>query len=139
MKSVTKHALVYLAGGAAYGALELLWRGRTHWSMLAVGGLCVLILYFIATRSGQPGWKKCITGGVLITTVEFLAGIAVNIILGWGVWDYTTLKMNLLGQICPHFSLFWMALSVPAMWLLCAVDKRFFSKGGTRYDGAHSA
>ena len=129
MKNVTKYALVYLGGGAAYGAVELSWRGRTHWSMVVVGGLCVLILYFIAVKSGQPGWKKCITGGAIITTIEFLSGIALNIILGWAVWDYTSLKMNLIGQICPHFSLFWMVLSAPAMWLLCAVDRRFVGQG----------
>ena len=136
MKNASRYALIYLAGGLVYGAFELLWRGRTHWTMLIVGGLCVLILHFIATRSAQPGWKKWITGGALITTVEFLTGIAVNIILGWGVWDYTTMKMNLLGQICLLFSLLWVALSIPAMRVLAAVDRRFTVKGGAGYDGA---
>ena len=35
---------VFVMGGLGYGAIEILWRGATHWSMLLTGGICLLIL-----------------------------------------------------------------------------------------------
>ena len=40
---VLEYGGVFTAGGLGYGGLELLWRGRTHWSMLLCGGVCELI------------------------------------------------------------------------------------------------
>ena len=36
---------VFLLGGCAYGLLEVLYRGHTHWTMLVTGGACVLTLF----------------------------------------------------------------------------------------------
>ena len=41
----------------------------------------------------------------------------VNIILGWNVWDYSNLPGNLLGQICPQFTVLWFFLSAVAVYL----------------------
>ena len=40
---VLEYGGVFTAGGLGYGGLELLWRGRTHWSMLLCGGVCALM------------------------------------------------------------------------------------------------
>lgn len=97
-----------------YGILEVLFRGYTHWSMLLTGGLCLLLLYLIAVRSNWSLPKQWIAGAAIFTTLEFLVGIVVNLRLGWQVWDYSTQPLNLLGQICPLFSLIWLVLCIPA-------------------------
>jgi uncharacterized membrane protein len=121
---IFKYAVIIAAGGLLYGAAELTFRGRTHWSMLLAGGFCVLLLYLIAVKSREPFWKKCIMGGAVITTVEFITGIIVNIVLGWNVWNYSTLWANLFGQICLQFSAAWVLLSAPVIWFCLMAESR---------------
>ncbi len=124
-----KYAAVFTAGGLVYAALELVTRGHTHWSMIIAGGICALFLYLIAVKSREKIWKKWIMGGAIITTVEFLAGIAVNILLGWDVWSYTGRWANFYGQICVSFALIWTLLSIPGIYLMRFVGRRIFKDG----------
>jgi uncharacterized membrane protein len=128
VRKTLKFAAVFTGGGLVYGVIEILFRGRTHWTMTIAGGLCTVFLYLIAVRSREALWKKWIMGGAVITTVEFLAGIAVNIVLGWNVWSYRGDWANLFGQICLLFSLLWIGLSVPGIWLLSVVGRRVFKE-----------
>ena len=63
----------------------------------------------------------------MITAVEFETGLLVNLTLGWGVWDYSDMPLNLMGQICPAFTLAWLALSVPGTEL-CTLLRRSLCK-----------
>lgn len=110
-----KYMLIYTVGGAGYGALELAFRGRTHWSMLLAGGACLSLLYAISVKSRRPLWQKCVMGGAVITGIELITGLIVNVGLGWEVWNYSDIPMNLMGQICPRFTLLWCLLCVPVM------------------------
>ena len=123
-RAVCVYALIFLAGGLVYCAMELIYRGRTHPSMLLAGGLSALFLYIIAAKSRAPAWKKWIIGGSVITTIEFITGAVVNIALGLRIWDYSGMAMNFMGQISLAFSLLWVLLSIPAVWLLERLDKR---------------
>ncbi len=49
----------------------------------------------------------------IITTLEFIVGYIVNIILKWNVWDYSNMPFNIMGQICLGFSTLWFALGIP--------------------------
>lgn len=113
---------IFAGGGLAYGLIEILFRGFTHWSMLIAGGVCCLILYTVSRQSSWRLWQKCVLGGAIITTVEFVAGAIVNIALGWAVWDYSSRPLNFMGQICPLFSLAWTGLSLPAVYILQKAD-----------------
>jgi len=106
---------VFTLGGAMYGAVEVLWRGHTHWTMLLAGGVCFTLIYLVDKYGRGSLFVKCAVSAALITAVEFCTGLIVNLWLGWEVWDYSALPMNLLGQVCPLFSLYWLALSVPAL------------------------
>ena len=116
--------LVYAIGGLLYGLMELLWRGWTHWTMVLCGGLCFTLMYLISALN-MPLVRKWILCAAVITAVEFLTGCLVNLRLGWQVWDYSGLPYNLLGQICPHFLLLWLALSVPGVALCTAIRQAF--------------
>lgn len=115
--AILEYMTVYLAGSAAYGTLELLWRGWTHWTMLVVGGLCTCIMYWVANRTALPSWQKWVLTAVAITTVEYLSGLVINLYLRWDVWDYSRQPGNILGQICPAFFLIWLSISIPGNWL----------------------
>ena len=39
--------ILFLIGGIAYMGIEMLWRGRTHWTMGIVGGLCFVLIGLI--------------------------------------------------------------------------------------------
>lgn len=126
MKTVCEFFTVYVLGALGYGGLELLWRGRTHWTMLLLGGLCFVLMYLIDTRMTVRLWQKWVLSAAVITTLEFLCGCLVNLRLGWGVWDYSALRGNLLGQICPQFVLLWFLLSIPCSALAPALRKYVF-------------
>ena len=111
MEIYKKMALGTLGGGA-YVGLELLWRGRSHISMFAAGGLCFLLL----GRLRHLSWKvRAILGPLIITGVELGVGLLVN--RSYEVWDYRSFPGNFMGQICPTYTLLWMPLSLIAVAL----------------------
>ena len=119
-----EYGTIFALGAIGYGAVEVLYRGYTHWTMPLVGGLCFLGIYLITVRSRDKIWKKLIMCGAVITTVEFGAGILINYYLGWDVWNYSSMYANLMGQICLLFSLYWIIISIPCM-AFCNLIKRF--------------
>ena len=128
MMGIIELLAVFLLGGGAYGLLELLWRGRTHWIMLPLGGVCFTFMYAAAAGS-LPLWARYVLCAAFITAAEFLTGALVNVALGWDVWDYSDRPMNLYGQICAGYAALWFALSVPgcalARFLRNSVFRRF--------------
>lgn len=105
--------VLWSIGGLLYVLCEIMFRGRSHWTMFIVGGLCFWLMGLIneVISWDMPIWQQCIIGAFIVTAVEFLAGCIINIGLGWQVWDYTELPFNLLGQICLPFTMLWAVLS----------------------------
>ena len=123
MKWIRKPAL-FCVGGGGYVVLELLYRGYSHISMFAAGGLCFLLMGQLdKLRLSWP--VRAGFGAGTITAVEFLTGLLVN--RNYQVWDYRDQPGNLLGQICPAFMLLWAPLSLIAMvlyrWTNAGLDK----------------
>lgn len=91
----------------------MLWRGKTHWSMLCAGGISFLGLSKISEKFKKSClFVKAVVGCVLITCVEFIFGIFFNVILKRKVWDYSHMPFNICGQVCALYSLFWLILSI---------------------------
>ena len=125
--------LIYSIGFVGYGLLEIVWRGFTHWTMSLTGGFCFLTIYFIEKHLGfYPLWKKCVLGAVVITTIEFLVGVSVNLILGWNVWDYSGIPLNLFGQVCLLYTMLWFFLCIPLVKLSNLLYRKFFLESHTR-------
>ena len=115
---------VFAIGAGLYGLIELLWRSHTHWTMLLCGGVCFTFMYFLIAAQ-LPFWAKCLISAAAISLLELAVGYLVNIILGWAVWDYSDRPLNILGQICPLYSFFWLLLSAPALALCGLIKSRF--------------
>ena len=112
------YTVIFAAGGVLYTLMEIVWRGHSHISMAIAGGLCLAGIFLIEKHIKVPLWAKCFLGALLITTVEFIFGCVVNLALGLSVWDYSDRAFNLLGQICPLFTVIWYVISIPA-FLIC--------------------
>ena len=122
----TEYLCVFLTGGVIYGCLEMLWRGYTHWSMILAGGICLFVIHFLNLRLSSMNFLiRCVIYSLVITAVEFSVGVVVNIMLGLDVWDYSSVPGNLLGQICPSFTMLWLVISVPASLVSCGA-RMFF-------------
>ncbi|MCH5191919.1 MAG: hypothetical protein J1F23_07120 [Oscillospiraceae bacterium] len=118
MNKKARCLLIFLFGGVIYGAIEVISRGYTHWSMIITGGSALLSIYIInEALTGISVFIKAIAGAIVITTLELTVGIIVNKIFMFGVWDYSELPINFLGQISVIFSVGWYFLSIFGFFL----------------------
>lgn len=153
LKVCLKLLVLAVIGGAIYVGIEMLWRGHSHPSMFILGGLCFVSIGLINELfPWELGivWQALI-GGTMVTCLEFITGVIVNIWLKLGVWDYSGLPLNILGQVCLPFYFAWVGLSVVAIvfddylryWFFrrreaalqdCLIIKQCFYQGGGSHD-----
>lgn len=114
MRRVVKPLILIAIGGFLYTSIEVIYRGYTHWTMFLVGGLSFWLIGCINEyiEWDMLIWKQMAIGALIITCLEFITGFIVNIILGWHVWDYSNMPLNILGQICLPFCAIWYFLSL---------------------------
>jgi uncharacterized membrane protein len=112
-----KYILLFFVGGYSYVGVETLFRGYSHISMLIAGGICFILIGLLnesfPTKISLV--SQMVISAVIITVVEFIVGMIVNVWLGLDVWDYSDLPYNFLGQICLLFSNIWFLLSLLAI------------------------
>lgn len=118
MRNFIIYLFVALLGGFGYCLIEILWRGRTHYSMFFAGAVVLSAFYYISSNFSMPLWKKALIGMLIITVLEFVIGVIFNLILKENVWDYSNMPMNILGQICVPFSAIWFVLSAAAFTVI---------------------
>jgi len=112
-ESIMKNTVFFTVGGVGYAIIELLWRGRTHWTMVIAGGICFIIFAEIAEKfKSKPALFKAALCALCVTLVELVFGVTFNIILKMGVWDYSHMPFNFLGQICALYTLMWGGLAL---------------------------
>lgn len=113
-----KEFIIWVIFGGVYCLLEIIYRGYTHPSMFVVGGICGVLIGLINDNTPQMSLvKQSIIGSVIVTAIEFISGVILNIVLGLNVWDYSSMPFNILGQICLPFSMVWLILSIPVIYL----------------------
>ena len=133
---VSAHILRWVFGGCLYGLLEIAWRGYTHWTMVLLAAfLCIpldIANEHIPWDMSLP--LQGVLGGLTITAMEFVTGLVVNVWLGMGVWDYSNQFGNILGQICPLYTILWCLLAIPVIvvidWLeykICGGEKPHYT------------
>ena len=124
--------------GTVYFLIEVVYKTAIgfpegiSWTMLVLA----LVIGIVMERMGAnlswrcPIWAQALFCGAAITTAEFVTGCIVNLWLGWGVWDYSNLPGNSMGQICPQFSAIWFIISGPAIVALDWI--RYAVRGGEK-------
>lgn len=134
-KLLAKYAYLFWFGGSFYVTLEAIYRQRSHWTMLVLAGL---VFIAVGLLNEKWGWEtslilQVLVGTVIATISEFVTGCIVNLWLGWNVWDYSSLKWNILGQICPQFIMLWIPIILLAIVLDDVIRWRFFDEEKPRY------
>lgn len=132
---LVKYAFLAWFGGSTYCALEVIWRGYSHWTMLV---LAAVVFIAIGAMNEVWSWQTSLAlqvavGTALATALEFITGCIVNLRMGWSVWDYSDMPGNLMGQICPQYTLLWAALVLVAILLDDYIRWRFFGEEKPHY------
>ena len=83
--NIFKYLVLFLIGGATYFCIEILWRGYSHWTMFLLGGLRFVC---VGALNNYLPWKmnfetQATIGGIIITVLEFIVGLVVNVWLKW--------------------------------------------------------
>ena len=130
-----KYLFLFWFGGSAYVTIEVLFRGYSHWTMLLLSGIIFVIIgllneYFTWDYSII---KQACIGSIISTILEFITGIIVNIILKWNIWNYSNMFGNILGQICPLFTVLWFFISIIAIILDDLIRWKFFNEEKPHY------
>ncbi len=113
MKKILRYSFTFAFGGLGYAVIELLWRGRTHWTMMIAGGICFVLFSLIAEKLKHRRLLfKCALSASAVTGVELIFGIIFNVFLNMKIWDYSNQPFNFLGQICPLYTILWGVLAL---------------------------
>lgn len=134
MKKFMKYAALFLVGGVLYYSLEVLFRGYSFYAMAVCGGLCFIICGVINEKSRcMPLILQQIIAASGVTAIEFFFGLILNVWLGLDMWDYSNMPGNILGQICPQFTLLWFFLSAVGIVLDDFIRWKFFGEEKPHY------
>lgn len=114
-----KYILLFFIGGYSYCGVEILFRGFTHISMLVAGGICFLLIGLLneAFPKKIALISQMVISALIVTVVELLVGLVVNVWLGLNVWDYSNIPYNFMGQICLLYVNIWFLLSLAGILL----------------------
>ena len=118
IKTFFKCLILACVGGVSYIIIEFLYRGYSHWTMFMASSLAFVLIGAIneIIPWEMKLWKQMLIGSCIVTVIEFISGLIINVWLGLDVWDYSNLPLNVMGQICLPFSIIWFFMS-----LLCIV------------------
>lgn len=115
--------------------IEMVYRGYSYTSMMVLGGLCFVcigIINEVFPWSLGLLWQGLIGAGI-VTLLEFLTGCILNLWLGLGVWDYSNMPFNVLGQVCLPFYFAWVILAFVAIVLDDTLRWKFFHEDMPHY------
>ena len=126
--------LLWVWTGTLYFFIEIVWKifcGRPEtisWVMLP---LAIVLAIPLERFGAELPWALPINlqawvCTLAITASEFVAGLILNVWLGLGIWDYSNMPMNLMGQICVPFIVLWWVFSIIAIimldWMRYAIE-----------------
>lgn len=113
MRRLVKPSVLFAIGGLLYILVELLWRGRTHWTMFIAGGLCFLYIgriNEIFTFEMSIIYQMFISSW-LVTFIELIVGMIIN--SNYAIWDYRNMPLNVMGQACLPYTILWFFSFLP--------------------------
>lgn len=136
LKNIIKYIILAIIGGIIYYCIELIYKGgHSHFTMIIVGGICFVLIGAIneIIPWEMKLWKQMLIGSCIVTIIEFISGLIINILLGLNVWDYGNLPLNIMGQICLPFSIIWFFISLLGIVLDDYLRYWFFGEENPHY------
>ena len=118
INNLSKYSILFMIGGALYFLIEILWRQYSYFSMFVLGGLCFITIGLVTeylSKFKDSLLIKQFAASLIITLLELIFGLVLNIGLGLEVWDYSNTNFNFMGQICLEYSILWFFLSLPTV------------------------
>lgn len=112
-EKIEKYVVLFIFGGAGYFILEVIARGYSHYTMFLCGGICFIFCGLLneITKTKISFISQMVLSSVIITGVEFITGVVVNLWLKWDIWDYSHMPYNFMGQVCLLYSVLWFFIS----------------------------
>lgn len=85
--------------------------------MGVLGGACFVLIGLIneVFTWDTPLCLQGIIGSLIVTTLEFISGLILNVWLNLDIWDYSRVPFNVMGQICPRFTIGWFFIAIVAV------------------------
>ncbi len=113
-----KLLILFAVGGFFYYFLEMMYNGGySAWPMVIVGGICFVLIGLINElfTFAIPLWLQGIISAIMVTAVEYVSGLILNVWLKLNIWDYSDLPFNLHGQVCLYYGILWIFISLGAV------------------------
>ena len=121
-----ERASLFLLGGGAYAALELAWRGTTHWTMFLTGRGLSLPFAGAGGSSAAAGRRRRLSGAAGVSGLELAVGAVCRRVLHIAVWDYADEWGNLAGLVCPKYTAYWFLLCGWVIFVLRGVESTVY-------------
>ena len=135
MSTIITVATLFVIGSLFGWVLELFFRrfvSQKKWMnpgfltgpYLPIYGFGVVVLYIISNiylNIQNQFWDiviRIIAIGIMMTLIEFIAGLIFIKGMGLKLWDYSNNFGNIMGIICPAFSLIWLVVGSLYYFLL---------------------
>ena len=117
MIALCKFLFLFVFVGSIYYGIEMFTRGFSHWSMFILGGICFILCGRLneKQRGRYTLLQQMFLSMLMITFLEFCAGVILNLWLKLDIWDYSRIPFNLYGQICLPYAAVWFVLSAAAI------------------------
>jgi uncharacterized membrane protein len=139
-----KVLLIGLIGFVAYQSIEVTYTAIVQCSfklvgcssiwMGIVGAVALVILGQFNQRSPirhYPMFIHALLGCLLITALELIAGLILNVWLGFCIWDYSGQVLNLWGQVCIQYSFYWFLACPLAFYVDDVIRWAFYRQEST--------
>ena len=135
MRKILKALFLWAIGGTIYYAVEVIWRGYSHWTMFILGGICFFVIGALNKlyRWDMALISQMFISSLVITLLELITGLIVNKWLQWGIWDYSQVPYNFMGQICLLYTNLWFFLSLAGIILDDFIRHRFLKEEKPHY------
>lgn len=135
IKLFFKYLFLLTIGGITYYMIEVMYKGHSHISMFYLGGICFVICGLLNEifEWDTPIELQMLISSIIITGLEFITGLIVNVWLGLNIWDYSNIPFNIMGQVCLLFYGIWFFLSAAAIILDDYIRYYIFKEEKPRY------
>lgn len=80
----------------------------------------------------MPRWKETIIVAlvlmIVLTALEWLGGLLIELIFGFSFWDYSDSNFNLGKYICLEFAVIWVVMSIVFIYVINPFLEKYIKK-----------